>query len=283
MRLSAAVFTLLLLPQAMWGQMNRQEEIVRNGYAKLSLLCTLPPLTKAALNQDQRSALDQADLNKRLSDASPQFELSDFKTGNITDIASQSWGQFVTVPASGQQILKSGSNTTNYNDSGHAVSWSGAEVDWQPAPQGAPDIEKYVLSLTVNQAISLAAPQWASVPVTYSEYAAFTVNASYQGRSTGPHKAIFLFGTDAHGNKFIVPNDLLSGGQALADLLMKPTYPSGLLQSRMREIPMIAEWIRLNTVSTSECLSKQSDLCCTQGKCGLSSVDINRDLSQPLP
>ncbi len=171
------------------------------------------------------------------------------------------------------------SRSTN---SSNSVEWFTITVHWVPSNPDTPEAEAFLSSLTVTTAIKKAAPQWSSVPVNFTHYVAFTVNTTFDGKSTGPHKAIFLFGTDDNGKEVVVPNDLISGPQPIWDVLSKPAYPAGLLLTEFRDVPVVANWIRANTMPASSCTLSQRDVCCSQGHCGLAPADVSRDLSTPL-
>ena len=61
----------------------------------------------------------------------------------------------------------------------------------------------------------MAGPYWSdqNTPVRYARYT-FTVDASLNGKSTGPHKAISLFGTDPQEKEFVAENDLINATYA---------------------------------------------------------------------
>ena len=122
--------------------------------------------------------------------------------------------------------------------------------------------------------------------VIYNRYAAFTVNASFQGESTGPHKAFFIFGAYGHGRESIIACDPITGEHdnvGLSDLLAEPDYPEGFLRGKLRENPEIADWVRSNEMPASSCGSPTGKVCCSRGRCGISEADLNRDLATPLP
>lgn len=262
--------------------MSHEEEVVRNAYAKVSFICGLPPLTKAASDQLRNGTIDQAALEAKISEATPVFDLNDFQTGTVASIANERWGQFVSPPLGGQ-VLESSSSRKNFSDSGVHGDWFESEVHWRDAQPLPSEAGAKMLAITVAEAIALGSPQWSDLPVTYTRYAAFTVSSTYKGKSSGPHRAIFFFGKDPHGNEVVAENDLISGPQALWDSLKQSAYPSGLLQTKLRETPVIADWIRANEISSPTCQSSKRDLCCVGGKCGLSQSDVNKDLSSPLP
>ncbi len=121
-------------------------------------------------------------------------------------------------------------------------------------------------------------------PVTYEHYAAFSVGATFQGKTSGTHKALFLFGHDAKGQSVVVPNDLITGTQLLWYVLQNTVDPSGLLRSTLREQPILRDWLASNVMPASSCsVNSTHDYCCSRGRCGISPIDFNRDLAMSLP
>lgn len=285
----------LTLPITSAQSMSHDEEVVRNTYAKLSFLCAVSPLEQIALNQEQYAKVDQVTLTNKVAAAVPTFELSDFQSGSIATIANKPWMDYVSQP-SGQVLHGNWSSHSDFStpppqhpdgvkwsrstDSTNSVQTYTITVNWANESL-TPDQEAYVSSYSVAKAIEIGTPQWSAVPITLTRYVAFTVNATFDGKSTGSHKAIFLFGTDNSGKEVVVPNDLISGPQPIWDVLIKPAYPVGLLRTESRDVPVVANWIRANTMPASSCSSSKQDVCCSQGRCGLAPADVSRDLSTP--
>jgi hypothetical protein len=263
--------------------MSHEEETVRNAYAKLSFLCAVDPLTQSAVDQLGGKEIDDLKLNAQMVAETPLFTLSNFQTGTIASIATDQWRQFVTVPQSGSNMLGADLITINNSDSGNLTTWYAARAAWRPAPVITPDAEKSVMDQTVAESIKVGSPQRSAGPVSYTRYAAFTVDATFQGKSTGPHQAIFFFGTDAHGHEVVAINDLISGPQALWQMFDHNIYPTGLLSSKLRETPLVATWIRANEMPALNCDATKHDVCCSHGRCGISTRDLNRDLATSLP
>lgn len=264
--------------------MSHEEEVVRNAYAKLGFLCAVSPLTDAALAQSRGTQADLEDIDKKIAAAMPVFRLSDFQVGSIADIARRPWGDFVSAPPEGAQVLQASGASYYYSDSGNQEDWTAVRLYWAPSPSD-PAAENVMMGLPVATIIELASKQWSGkIPVTYTRYAAFTADLSFQGKTTGPHRAIFLFGVDPGGNEFVAENDLVSGTQiGIWHLLQTPSYPAGFLRSKLREIPAVSTWIRANEMPASSCNQTRLDVCCSHGRCGISQTDLNRDLSAPLP
>jgi hypothetical protein len=265
--------------------MSHEEEVVRNTYAKLSLMCGLTPRVHAGMAQLGGGKIDLQALDQKVTDATPVFDLSDFRVGSISDIASDHWGGFVTDPhIKGDPHLSGSLDGVSYTDNGNQTDWRAAKVSWEPT-QVASNQEAYRVlgGLPVSEMIKLGSPQWGRDNVTYTRYAAFTVNLTLQGKSSGPYKAIFFFGTDAEGNEYVALNDLVSEGP-LGYMVNRRIDQSGLLLGKIREAPAIADWIRSNVMDSSSCTrTGPPDLCCAHGRCGISPTDFNRDLSVPLP
>lgn len=266
--------------------MSHEEEVVRNTYAKLSLMCGLTPTSHAGLEQLGGSKIDQQALERKVADATPVFDLSDFRVGPINEIASDHWDNFITDQhTKGDPHLDGTLSTLSQTDNGNHTEWRAAEVRWKPTPSpGNAEAYRLIKSLPISEIMKLGSPQWGGDNVTYKRYAAFTANLTFQGQSSGPYKAIFFFGTDAKGNEYIAINDLVAQ-QPLWYMVNQRIDESGLLLGKIRESPVVADWIRNNvTDSSASCtLTGPPDLCCAHGRCGISQTDFNRDLSVPLP
>jgi len=273
-----------LSPRLLAQSMSREEEVVRNAYAKVELLCSLKPITEAGTSQLSDSKVDQQLISNKVKEATPSFELTDFKTGEIADIAGEPWEKFVTPPTLGGRVLSGGFITFPFSDSGNLYRWQAAQVSWSEFQSYTPDQVKGLFDRSVGETIKVVSPYWSNTPATYTRYASYTVDVTFQAHSTGPHKAIFFFGTDSHGVESVALNDLTSGVQPLWDAIQTTQYPTGLLQSSLRDTPTVASWIRENEMPTASCLpTKGDDICCSHGHCGISVANMNRDLSIPLP
>jgi len=271
--------------------MSHEEEVVRNAYAKFSFLCSMPPITNAAVPQLADVKVDTVQLDAKVAYATPVYDLSDFQTGSIASIANDTWAKFVTPPQSpslGGEILMGGAEIQSYSDGGNETSWQMTKVQWNPSPNLSPEGARIILSKTVSEIIKIGSKQWqpANMPlVAYTRYAAFTVDVKFQGKSSGPHKAIFFFGTDSKGKEYVATNDVISGPSPLDNAINFPSDfdPSGLLLNKVRETPIVADWLRANVIADSSCSVETTALCCSHGRCGISSPAFNRALATPLP
>lgn len=284
-----------LAPQVLHAQsMSHEEEVVRNSYAKLSFMCELEPVEKAAFDRngngtDGPKRSDQVALKAAIAEATPVFSLTDFRTGAIADIANEHWSQFITWPIPKSDVLDVVQVSMSYNYFGNVTAWTGAKAEWKPSNAIPPGNPGYYNQLTVADAMRMKLPQGiepqpAPPGLTFTRYAAFTVNVTFQSKSSGTHRAIFFFGRDANGREAVAPNDIISGPGILYNIRDTPVYPGAFLSSDLRDVPVVSAWIREQGMPASECSTTPKEaLCCSRGRCGISQTDLNRELAAPLP
>ena len=281
MKRALPTLVLLLTFQLLPAQsMSHEEEVVRNTYAKLTFMSGIWPLTKTIV-AGMDKPIDLATFKEESTKETPVFTLSDFQVGSIKDIADQPWNTFDSSPA-GIPVLKSAWYSHGYSYEGVGARWGMPQLRW--GSPGSPNAEalKQASTMTVAKVTKADGRNWTSVPVNYTRYAAFTVDLMFEGKSTGPYKALFLFGTDASGKDANPAMLDPISGDALFSVVVQKTFPAGLLQTRMRDLPQVADWIRANEMPAASC-STPHEVCCSHGRCGLSQTDVNHDLSQPIP
>jgi hypothetical protein len=128
------VLSLRFLSFANSQTMSHEEEVVRNAYAKLSMMCELVPLYDAAFDTNPHTGgdgprrSDLTALDASIAAACPVFSLSAFTTGLSSAIANQPVSQFITLPTPHDQVLKVQPWSLGYNYSGTQMSWTGAKV-----------------------------------------------------------------------------------------------------------------------------------------------------------
>jgi hypothetical protein len=268
--------------------MSHEEEVVRNAYAKLSFMCELVPLTKAAFDTNPHTGgdgprrYDQAALDTAIVATCPVFSLSAFSTGPISDIASEPLSQFVTLPTTHDQVLDVKLQPTSYNYFGNKTEWVATKIFWENSSATGYPFDQ---GLTVSAALQKKLTLWTDQPgTTFDRYAAYTIDATLQSQSTGPHRAIFFFGHDANGKQVVAPNDPISGPGILFNVLDVPSYPAAFLTTNIRDVPVVATWVRSHEMPVAACSTAANRaICCAGGRCGISQADLNRDLAMPLP
>lgn len=295
----AFLFGLVVCSLALSGlhaqTMSREEEIVRNAYAKLSLMCEVGVLTENIIFLEGGDRLSQQQIDRKMTEAIPTYDLSNFQVGDLTSLKDQPLGNFVSLPSEGQRVLRISGEAISYTDPPHRESdpvmhWGIVKVHWtNPNKHDFPDMRtpiSQLLTWSLQEIKGPGSPPQPMQTLTYTRYAAFTVNATFRNESTGPYKALFLFGTYGKGKEQILAYDLMSGEHdnvGLGNILTEHGYPEAFLQSRLRENPVIASWIRANEMPASSCNAVKVDLCCSKGRCGISETDLNKDLSAPIP
>ena len=276
-----------LAPPLLQAQTMSHEEVVRNAYAKLSFMCGLPPVSHTAFMSHSSAydphGTDVVALDAAIAKATPVFSLTNFRTGSIAEIAHEPLSRFVTLPSFPGQVLDAVPNPTSYDDWGNKTSWVAATVVWQRSQASASG--SYPDDFTVAKALAQGEFVWSDFkqPVTFISYVSYTVDAAFQGKSTGPHAATVWFGHDAEGKEVFTVSDPISGPGILHHILETPAYPTAFLTTSEREIPVVAAWVRSHGMPSASCSVPARTLCCAGGRCGISQDDLNRDLAAPFP
>lgn len=283
------VLSSLLLTSKSFAQMSHEEEVVRNAYAKLSFMCELVFVRDAAFDingngTDGPRRSDTGALHTAIATACPVFSLSAFQTGPIADIANEPLSRFITLPTPNDQVIRASKRAMSCNFSGNETDWIGVEFKWVDITQSGFNGYPYPEDFTVAKAMAQNEFQWSDQknPV-FTRYVAYTVSATLQGSSTAPHRAIFFFGHDARDKEVISPQDPLDDTGILYHIQDDPAYPGAFLSSDVRDVPVVAAWVRSHEMPSASCNAAARTLCCSQGNCGISQSDINRELAAPLP
>ncbi len=278
-----------LLTSKSFAQMPHEEEVVRNAYAKLSFMCELVVVNDAALDingngSDGPRRSDIPALHTVIAEFCPVYSLSAFQTGPIADIAYEPLSRFITLPTQHDEVIRGVKRGMSYNFSGNETGWIGVEFKWVDITQSGSNGYPYPEDFTVAKAMAQKEFQWSDQknPV-FTRYAAYTVNATLQGKSTAPHRAVFFFGHDASGKEVITPEDPLDDTGILYRIQDELAYPGAFLSSNVRDVPVVAAWVRSHEMPSASCSLPARTLCCSEGRCGISQSDINRDLAAPLP
>jgi hypothetical protein len=252
------------------------EETVRSAYGALSFICGLGPVTERVEGGQSSPVSPTQDT----VDSSPTFTITDMETGSIASIGNRKLKEFVEVPSG--QVLLAQFSKRYHTEEDISSTWPECKVTWKDfkAPFQATDSNSG-LGMNMSEIARIGSIMFTE-PATYTHYAAFTVVTEFQGKSTGPHKALFLFGYNAKGKEVVAPQDLFSGDQGLWYVVKERVYPDQLLTSPLRESPAIAEWIKANTSTDTGCSSVRSDLCCHDGRCGMAHSKVSLALEAPI-
>jgi hypothetical protein len=280
-----AVLSALYCTPLPFAQTSHEEEVVRNVYAKHSFMCELVFVTDAAFDiKNNRIGSNIVDLDTLVGEFCPVFSLSAFQIGPIADIADEPLSRFITLPTQHDQVIRVTQRTMSYNFSGNNTEWVGADFRWADLTQSGYNGYPYPEDFTVAKSMAQKQLEWSDQknPV-FTRYAAYTVTATLQGKSTAPHRAVFFFAHDASGKEVVNPEDPIDDAGSLYHIQDVRAYPGAFLSSDVRDVPVVAAWVRSHEMPSASCGGAARTLCCAGGRCGLSQTDLNHDLSLPLP
>jgi hypothetical protein len=286
MRYLAVICVMLASLSGALAQMTPEETVVRTAYAKFAYAAEQYQMTQiateslgtvvGALKPNNTMTNDQ-----RLAAAQVVFVLNDFVIGNMQDIMKSKLTDFISV--SNREILVAGARWYQVAEGGVMVKVKSIEPQWRPAPVFE-DEGGATKALTFANGISNTVPGH-SPAVVWQRYASYSVTVTFQGKSYGPYKAVFLFGHDANGLEMIQPHDTITDANALAFALEDHLFPDAFVSSHLRNAPVVANWLNAKIVSNQSCATGQGNLCCDLVKmqCGLAREDLTQGLAKALP
>jgi|ERR1700691_428580 len=280
-----AVVCLLLAPfrGAAIAQMTHEETMVRTAYAKFAYASEQYVMTQLAIESmgpvvglpTNRTGITN---DQRVAAAQVSFTLSDFVVGNVEDIISRRAVDFIS-PARGEMLVAS-QGVSNFAEGGTMFQARSIQPQWQPVPPEPQEVP----STKVGE---LYQAQWhADRPMgLWQRYASYSVTVTFQGKSYGPYKALFLFGHDMKGDEVIYPEDGTTDARGLAFVMHEHLFPDALLRTRLRSSPVVTSWLNARQMSGASCSAGQGDVCCDLAKlqCGPGSEDVADAVSKPLP
>ena len=264
------IVTLLPLASAN-GQMSHEETVVRQTYATLAYAATIRSIHRAL---DAQPEITRTALDARISNEAVKFQLTNFSSGKLGDIAQHSYGDLVTKP-DGSDVLAIATGSLKYSEEGSPDIFDPtAQVEgWVPGQQVSDNFD-----IPAAKAFAMA-----DTDRIYSRFAPYTVTALFRGRSRTA-KAMFVFGTNADGQELIGPIDPMTGSSALFEFVSQTVYPATLLKTRLRATPVVADWLRSHQVFDASCKPGKEDVCCDPAtlECGVASKDVTAHLSKPV-
>lgn len=262
-----------------------EETVVRQAYAKVSYLTQVKVITDAALKTYNNAVpVDQQAVQQNLEDANVVFELSDFKTGLIAEVADTKWGDLITVPPAAGQALKVDVSGLDFKDADlPSTTWSYATASWVAVPPGVTTSDPgtaQVLAMPLHTLMDMGAKLWVTPDAVWTRYANYSVVVHFKGQSIGPYRAMFFFGT-SKGQEVVAAQDLLTDDQALYYVLQQPIYPTGLLRTTLRS-GVAGRWLDDNKLPAGRCHPGKHEVCCVESQCGIADADLESELAAPL-
>jgi hypothetical protein len=276
MRCMAVVCVFLASLSGAVAQMTHEETVVRTAYARLSYAAQTGVLLRYAEEARVGNGETAADLKNEMN-SQLAFQFRFFNVGNLADIADTRWDALVSKPQLDLIIVAFGYDKlpmkVGVNDPFSGMSsvtaswqrWEEYDADW---------------SMPVKQVIAELPRDTGKPEVVYSRYAAYSVTVSLAGRQR-TYQAIFLFGRNPDGSEAVYFIDHVLGMGVLDTAMQRSLYPQPLLETYLRELPGIAEWISSAGVPSN---TTAEDIACNviTGVCGIPKNLLQESLNVPV-
>ncbi len=256
------------------AQMTHEEIVVRTTYAKLAYAVKIGEIHNVLSKKADPSL---AELENNIAGKQLTFEITNFTSGPVSEIAKRNLSDLVTKP-DGQDVIDVALGTYNFTEDVEEkrevreIAETGAQASWAPGQNLAADW---------NVPFEQALPDFdAGSNAKYSGYAAYRVTVSFEGRSRS-YIAMFLFGT---GTVPVLAADNVTNSSALTQLVDKSVYPAVLLESPIRRKKGVADWLKSHQVRYPACRSGEQQACCDLSSlsCSVAAADIAGALSKPM-
>ena len=253
-----------------------EEQIVRNYYAKLSLLSQLQILANVIMRRPPR--LTETAATYLMKDQI-HVDLSEFQTGDFAEIESRPWTLLLN-PDAPQDVIDVNSTGANIGVNQHKFSFrsyqavsSKSQLQTERQQEMREQIARGIRATnasTVKDVVRLTSPG------DWSRYSSFTVSARLQGQFIS-YRATFLFADQ--GRKIAI----FDPAMRMPVELNGPFYPTVLVESVYRELPFFKKWVAENQLTGCKRL-KEPEVCCDPetGRCGLASEDVAHSLTLPI-
>ncbi len=265
----------MLASMLTWAQsgMSHEETVVRTAYARLTYAAQLRIVALDAMNVSGAThSISNDELQERIKELVPHFEIDNVVVGNLSAIAGEPWENFVTKPDGDLiQITSSGVAPTFTTPNGVTKKW----MFYVMTGWTSHAFDRNWEGITVAKFVSQSSKPNGEI---YDRYVSYRVQATLSGRGR-LYNAMFLFGKDSKGKEAIHRIDHIVGMGSLDLVSNQSLYPEAILETYYRELPEIADWIRANTVSNE---TKNRDIYCSPSGCGLPSNWVNKSLTIPI-
>ena len=262
------------------AEMSHEETAVRTAYAKFAYASeqyVMAQLAREAMSPESRANTGMTN-DQRLSAAQVTFTLSDFSFGNVREILNRKVIDFITPAKS--EMLVAGPMSSQFAEGGTMSELRSLDLHWQSASPLAPEVADTKIS-------DLYQLQWHRLrpEALWQRYASYMVTVSFQGKTQGPYRALFIFGHDPKGNETIEPEDGTADAMGLAFAIQSHLFPAPFVRTRLRGYQVIASWLNTKQTSGPSCSSGVGDVCCdvVALRCGPGRDDVADGLSRPLP
>lgn len=249
-------------------QVRSDETVVRMAYAKLSYadeIHILKTMLESRSHEDalksDRLAADQA-IKERLS-----FQLSNFKSGNVADIAQQKLSDLVTTWDVGTDVLRANTGMWNYQytegENSVTTSVPYGTFFWEKSQDPKTAVVDWSLADILARGPEFHGP--------YVRYVSYAVKVTFQRHST-TYNAMALFREDSE--VYFIDN--VTSATMLVLLSKSPIYPAPLAETHLRNVPFVQKWLSDHKQACSAGHVAKEDVCCdpNTGACGVGEQDL---------
>ena len=260
----SGLLTLLTFLATSLAQMTHEETVVRTAYAKLAYA--------VQLNEIYHFTSDsKGNLSERLRKNEIRFNLTDVRSGKISDITADKYADLVTEP-DGRDVIHATVASIDYTERGKKVTMDTVSAQWGKGQTVNED-----WNVPLSKLLPAIQDQNRAA---FSRYVACTVTVDYQGKQE-TYKALWLFGQDYDSNPYTVAGDTIIGinGNSLHHVANHPIYPAVLLETPSGDKPEIRDWFAAHVVPS--CGVDHDSCCDTQSlQCGISAANLQRSLGE---
>ncbi len=249
-----------LLPRPAAAQLTPAEDaIVRSTYAKLSFATSSGIVADALIGH----FIPEATAPAALEQGVVTFQITRLVGGNTADILNTSYYQLVTPPTG--DVLNGGVSESNAGDfidgAWVGTRQNGVKLTWEAENETDP---AEAWSWTVSRVL-------AGAGVQAPRYAAFSVIATMGGRSRS-YNAMFLFRPTGVQ---VADNIINIHGGAVQYFVTHSSYPHALMETSLRNSPLVKTWLLNNKVPPQSGSVAGSDTCdLASVRCGVTETDI---------
>ena len=255
------------------AEMSHEETVVRSAYAKLAYATQIEIVREAVDDWDLRpGSVDWTAFSNRMKNGEITFQLNNIRVGDFSDIANVQYADLVTKP-NGQDILSVAHTRWTFStDEPTSVAVDTAQPVWTKAQILTED-----WNIPFAEAFKIMQAGGAEDFTGYHRYAALDVTVTFQGHATSYH-ALFFFGNSAKTGEKILVGDMVTGASALNIFLHSSVYPATLLETNIRNIPFVSQWLKSNIMPTATGGIRQVTCDLYALHCGLAAEDVQRAL-----
>lgn len=260
--------TLLLLCAVLAGHAAfaanpKDEQTVRTTYAKLAYVVQSRTVYVEAQKHPDLTTMQLA---AKLQANELRFDITEMSSGNLSDIESRPYSDFVAKPDL-QEVLRITHNKQTHEENGMVYTSFFAIPRWGVGGEGPEDWD-----VSVKTAMKLSGNEG-----KWSRYVTATITVSFQGKSRAYH-ALWLF-----SDSDVLVIDTVTGNNIVRSFVSDSAYPSVLTDTRLRSRTPVSDWLNSTQRFDASCKPGKVEVCCDIAtlRCGVSAEDLRS--TKPAP